>query len=170
MFAMLCTVVQNWKCDIEKKITVWHFSNLIAQINLVFFFYWTVFTALISNFPFVRFVILQFCKITISAFANSEMLWSIFNKHLTLIDKLMTLANLSCYANAAMTRDWHPSDWEKSRIRILDDWYKWWVSEFTFTENSRLKAIFSISCYLVSLQFQVMNSHSHLFHVISGTS
>ena len=48
--------------------------------------------------------------------------------------------------------------------------YWWWVSEFTFKENSRLWAIFSISQNHASHFFYVVNSHLHPIHRISAIS
>ena len=45
---------------------------------------------------------------------------------------------------------------------------KWLVSEFTFTENSCSKAIYSILRNYVSLQFYVVNSHLCPICMISG--
>ena len=45
-----------------------------------------------------------------------------------------------------------------------------WVSDFTFTEDSRSKAIFSISLNYVSLQFYIMKSSSRLIPIILAFS
>ena len=45
-----------------------------------------------------------------------------------------------------------------------------WVSDFTFTEDSRSKAIFSISLNYVSLQFYIMKSGSRLIPIVLALS
>ena len=41
----------------------------------------------------------------------------------------------------------------------------WWISEFTYTENSRMKAILIISQNHFLLQFRVVNSYSNWIHI-----
>ena len=45
---------------------------------------------------------------------------------------------------------------------------QWWVSEFMSTENSRSKAIFSISRNFISLPFYVVNSRLRAIHMSSA--